>query len=109
MSSDKKFDLDICRGLHGLRDYRFASAPALFWDRGAPCFVGRFRLWLDEAAAFFYGWMTGASACRRVVRVKYLTPYIVVNFAGSSRLGRLGIRRARMRTCHRERLEVIGS
>ena len=44
--------MDICRGLHGLGDYRFASAPARSWDCGARCFVGRFVLGLDEAAAF---------------------------------------------------------
>ena len=48
----RKFDLDICRGLHGLGEYRFASAPARSWDRGARCFVRRFMLGLDEAAAF---------------------------------------------------------
>ena len=47
-----KFDLDICRGLHGLGEYGFASAPARSWDRGARCFVRRFMLELDEAAAF---------------------------------------------------------
>ena len=43
--------------------------PARFWDRGAHCFVGRFILGLDEAAAFFGRLMTGASTCRRVVPV----------------------------------------
>ena len=33
--------------------YGFISAPARFWDRGARCFVGRFVLELDEAAARF--------------------------------------------------------
>ena len=45
--------LDICQGLYGLRDNGFASAPARFWNRGARCFVRRFMLGLDEAAAFF--------------------------------------------------------
>ena len=46
------FNLDIYQGLHGLGDYGFASAPARSWDRGARCFVMRFMLRLDEAAAF---------------------------------------------------------
>ena len=49
---NKQIDLDICRGLHGLGEYGFASAPARSWDRGARCFVRRFMLGLDEAAAF---------------------------------------------------------
>ena len=48
----KKIDLDICRGLHGLGECGFASAPARSLDRGARCFVRRFMLGLDEAAAF---------------------------------------------------------
>ena len=48
----KKIDLDICRGLRGLREYGFSSAAARFRDRGARCFVKRFMLGLDEAAAF---------------------------------------------------------
>ena len=37
-------------------------------------------LGLDEAAArFFGGSMTGASACRRVVRAKYFVPYVAVD------------------------------
>ena len=47
--------MDLCQGLHGLRDAGFASAPARFGDRGARCFVGRFMLRLDEAAACFWG------------------------------------------------------
>ena len=31
---------------------KVVSAPARFWERGARCFVGRFTLGLDEAAAF---------------------------------------------------------
>ena len=50
----RKFDLGICRGLHGLGEYGFASAPARSWDRGARCFVRRFMLGLDEAAACFW-------------------------------------------------------
>ena len=59
----QNFDLDICRGLHGLGDYGFTSAPARFWDCGARCFVKRFMLGVDEAAVFFEGSMR---ACRRV-------------------------------------------
>ena len=69
MSSDKKFDLDICRGLHGLGEYGFASAPARSWDRGARRFVRRFVLGLDEIEACFGGSMTG-EACRSMVPVK---------------------------------------
>ena len=71
-----------------MREIGFASAPARFWDRGARCFVRRLILWLDKAAELFGGSMTGASACRRVVRAKY---YAVRSgqFAGSPRLGRL--------------------
>ena len=45
-------------------------------------------LGLDEAAAFFGGSMTGASTCRRMVRVNY---YAVRNgqFVVSPRLRRL--------------------
>ena len=32
--------------------FKVVSAPACFWDRGARCFVWRFILGLDEAAAF---------------------------------------------------------
>ena len=70
LSSDKKFDLDICRGLHGLGEYGFASAPARSWDRGASRFVRRSVLGLDEAEACFGGSMTG-EACRSVVPAKY--------------------------------------
>ena len=48
----RKIDLGICRGLHGLGEYGFASVPARSWDRGAHCFVKRFMLGLDVAAAF---------------------------------------------------------
>ena len=51
----RKFDLDICRGLHGLGEYGFASALARSWDRGARCFVRRSVLGLDEAEACFRG------------------------------------------------------
>ena len=34
------------------------SAPARFWDRGARCFMGRFMLGLEEAAACFGRSMT---------------------------------------------------
>ena len=66
----RKFDLDICRGLHGLGAYGFPSAPARSWDRGARCFVRGFMLGLDEAAACFEGSMTGESACRSMVPAK---------------------------------------
>ena len=66
----KKNDSDICRGLHGLGEYGFASAPARSWDRGARCFVRRYMLGLDEAAAVFGGSMTGESACRRMLPAK---------------------------------------
>ena len=65
------------------------SAPARFWDRGARCFVERFMLGLDGAAAFFGGSMTEASACRRIVPVNYLRRTYSGQFAGSSKLGRL--------------------
>ena len=63
------FDLDICRGLHGLGEYGFASAPARSWDRGARGFVRRVVLGLDEAEACFGGSMTG-EACRSMVPAK---------------------------------------
>ena len=44
----------------------------------ARCFVERFMLGLEEAAVVFGGSMTGASACRRMVRTKY-NAYIAVN------------------------------
>ena len=50
--------------------FKIVSAPA--WDRGARCFVGRFMLGLDEAAAFFGGSIIGASTCRRVVPADYV-------------------------------------
>ena len=66
----RKFDLDICRGLHELGEYGFTSAPARSWDRGARCFVRRLVLGLDEAEAFLGGSMHGESACRRMVPAK---------------------------------------
>ena len=36
-----------------VRGNGFAFAPARFWERGARCFVERFILGMDEAAAFF--------------------------------------------------------
>ena len=66
----RKIVLDICRGLDGLGESGFASAPARSWDRGARCFVRRFMLGLDEAAACFGGSMTGESACKRMVPAK---------------------------------------
>ena len=45
--------------------------PARFWDRGARCFVRGFILWLDEAAArYFGGSMIGVSVYRRMIRAK---------------------------------------
>ena len=76
------------RGLHGLGDYEFASAPARSWDCGARCFVRRFILELNEAAAFLGGSMTGASAFRRLVRAKYYAARSG-EFTGSPRLGQL--------------------
>ena len=46
---------------------KVVSAPARFWERGARCFVGRFALGLDEAAACFGGWMARVSTCRRAI------------------------------------------
>ena len=55
---------------------KVVSAPACFWERGARCFVGRFTLGLDEAAAFFGDWMTGTSTCRRGIGDSF-TPYVL--------------------------------
>ena len=87
MSSDNKFDLDICRGLHGLGEYGFASAPARSWDRGARCFVRRSVLGLDEAEACFGESMTG-EACRSMVPAKCYAVHSG-EFADSPRQGRL--------------------
>ena len=87
LSSDKKFDLDICRGLHGLGEYGFASAPARSWDCGARCFVRRSVLGLDEAEACFEGSMTG-EACRGMVPAKCHAVHSG-EFADSPRQGRL--------------------
>ena len=100
------FDLDICRGLHGLRDYGFASAPARSWDICERCFVRRFVLGLDEAAASFEGSTTGASAFRRAVRAKC---YAIRSgqFAGSPRLGRLGCFAMMRISCLEDDLRLI--
>ena len=83
----RKFDLDICRGLHGQGEYGFPSAPARSWDRGARCFVRRFVLGLDEVEACFGGSMTG-EACRSMVPVKCYAAHSD-EFADSPRQGRL--------------------
>ena len=44
---------------------KVVSVPAHFWDRGVHCFVGRFILELDEAAAFLGG-----------STIRDLTPYV---------------------------------
>ena len=83
----RKFDLDICGGLHGLGEYGFASAPARSWDCGARYFVRRSVLGLDEAEAYFGGAMTG-EACRSMVPAKCYAVHSG-EFADSPRQGRL--------------------
>ena len=102
------FDLDICRGLHGLKDNGFASAPARFWDRGARCFVRRFILGLDEAAAFFLGSMIRDPKASGSGTGEIFTPCQDKGMPSRAARDYRSCRDER-RSCRRGRLEVIGS
>ena len=51
-------------------------APARFWDRVARCFVGRFMLGLDEAAAFFGRSIIRDSKAFKSDTGEIFTPYL---------------------------------